>query len=340
MLAGLIVAVDAVSRAGAAVVIAPMVSVVVQKNSEVLISLPGYSDTGVKVSSVRLAAPKSPPLHRRVVFASVEALIAFLCRRVPPQLTTKITSLPAVGTLYQISQIFSDYGYEPKRGLAITSAAPSSPVTITGSRNRFVYTPPANTNEPQNAVRAWRQRHALSPFLACLWLGCGTCSLDAAVGRAPALPAPQLSLSLRFQKARVVPLLITAVGVALQWATFTYTVSDGSTTSAPGIVWLVPPHGNTVYSDFSTSLDGWSVVGNGARASLQPAGGLTYEPFSRGVLNHYVLATEAEINTNKYNGNDDSLWYFVAPSKFLGMQNIAYGGTFSFAMSSAAGTRL
>ena len=122
-----------------------------------------------------------------------------------------------------------------------------------------------------------------------------------------------------------------------QWATFTYKVADRIATSQQGIVWLIPPHKNIVMSDFAVSLDGWSVVSNGARAAASTAGGLSYEPFSRGVLNHYVLATDAEINTNKKTKADDTLWYFVAPSKFYGMHNIAYGGQLSFAISSAAG---
>jgi hypothetical protein len=123
----------------------------------------------------------------------------------------------------------------------------------------------------------------------------------------------------------------------MQWATFTYTVSDRTTTSAPGIVWLVPPHKTIAFTDFSTSLEGWSVQANGNRAAALPGGGLTFEPFSRGILNHYALATEAEINVNKITKNDDTLWYFVAPAKFMGMHNIAYGGTLKFSWSSAAG---
>ena len=69
------------------------------------------------------------------------------------QLTTTITSLPAVGTLYQISQIFSDYGYQPQRGMALTAASPSNPVVITGSKYRLVYVPPWNTNAPLGQVR-------------------------------------------------------------------------------------------------------------------------------------------------------------------------------------------
>jgi hypothetical protein len=120
---------------------------------------------------------------------------------------------------------------------------------------------------------------------------------------------------------------------------FTYTVSDKTSTSKPGIVWIVPPHGNIVFSDFSTSIDGWSIVGNGERAKALAAGGLTYEPYSRGVLNHYVLGTDAEIDTDRLTNNDSpsSQWYFLAPSKFLGYHIIAYGGSLSFSIASAAG---
>lgn len=216
-------------------IIAPMTSIVASKNSEVLFALPGYDPAGSK-------------------------------------LTAYITSIPTVGSLYQISQIFSDYGYQPQRGVLITSASVASPVAITGSKNRLLYVPPPNVNEP--------------------------------VGK---------------------------------WDWFNYTVSNKVSLSAPGIVWLVPPAKNVVVSDFAVDLDGWSVTNNGGRASQLPAGGLSYEPYSRGVLNHYVLATEAEINTNKRSGADDTLWYFVAPPKFHGMHNIAYGGSLNYATSSAAG---
>lgn len=144
--------------------------------------------------------------------------------------------------------------------------------TVTGSKNRIVYTPPANTNPP--------------------------------IGK---------------------------------WDWFQYKVYDGSTWSEIGIVWLVPEHRNIVASDFATSLDGWMVAENGARAKAMVAGGLIYEPFSRGLLNHYVLNTEAEININRVTKDDDTRWYFVAPSKFLGNHAVAYGGRLEFSMASAAG---
>lgn len=55
----------------------------------------------------------------------------------PLQVT--VTSLPSVGALYQLSQVFSDYGYLPRAGTQITSAG----TLVTGSGGRVVYVPPA-----------------------------------------------------------------------------------------------------------------------------------------------------------------------------------------------------
>ena len=54
------------------------------------------------------------------------------------------------GKLSQLSQIYSDYGYEPKTGDAITTS-----VDVTGSSNRIVFTPTTDTPKPKNAP--WRQ---------------------------------------------------------------------------------------------------------------------------------------------------------------------------------------
>jgi len=215
--------------------IARHMSVTVPKGTEVVITLAGYDSDGDK-------------------------------------LTAHVTAVPNSGVVHQLSQVFSDFGYEPKRGTQVSSASAGSPVVVTGSKNRIVYTPPANTNPPEH-----------------------------------------------------------------MWSQFTYTVSDGTTTSEPGIIWLLPPSTKIVSSDFSAGLDSWVVEGNGARASAMLAGGLVYEPYSRGLLNHYVLATDAEIHTNKVSGDDDSRWYFVAPNKFLGNHAVAYGGQLTFSLASAAG---
>jgi hypothetical protein len=58
-----------------------------------------------------------------------------------------IASVPptaATGTLYQLSQPFSAYGYAPKAGATVSSAN----TIVTGSGNRIVYSPPRNRKEP------------------------------------------------------------------------------------------------------------------------------------------------------------------------------------------------
>ena len=50
------------------------------------------------------------------------------------------------GSFYQLSQPYSAYGYEPKQGSSIST----TPTTITGSANRFVFTPPKNKKAPED----------------------------------------------------------------------------------------------------------------------------------------------------------------------------------------------
>lgn len=57
-----------------------------------------------------------------------------------------VTSSPASGKLTQLSQVFSNYGYDPKAGAAIQA---SEPTQVTGSQNRVYYkrpTPDAASN--------------------------------------------------------------------------------------------------------------------------------------------------------------------------------------------------
>jgi len=65
-----------------------------------------------------------------------------------------ITSLPASGKLYQLSQPYSKYGTAPVHYEAsdeITSASAASPVLVTGTRNRLIYVAPPNAPEPNGA---------------------------------------------------------------------------------------------------------------------------------------------------------------------------------------------
>ncbi|ETK71250.1 hypothetical protein L917_21189 [Phytophthora nicotianae] len=52
------------------------------------------------------------------------------------KLSYTITSLPLNGEIYQLSQIYSEYGYEPKRA---ASPIATVPTTVTGSNNRIVF---------------------------------------------------------------------------------------------------------------------------------------------------------------------------------------------------------
>lgn len=181
----------------------------------------------------------------------------------PAQLTYNAKTTPATGNLYQLSQVFSAYGYEPKKG---------SPVKVddlvTGSNSRVFYK----------------------------------------------RPSPDVS------------------GIN-KWGTFTYTTSAGSGDSPTGTVTLVPPSGALVGSDFLLDAQGWAITGN--KAAIQPA---SYEAYSRGpLLNHYVYGTDNKINVGSRDSGDKSLWYFEAPSSYLGNHGIAYGGSISFTLGAFSG---
>jgi len=118
-----------------------------------------------------------------------------------------------------------------------------------------------------------------------------------------------------------------------QWGTFTYTVSNGRTTSPAGIVTVAPLSGALVGSDFLLDAQGWTITGN--KVSPSPA---SFEPYSRGLLlNHYVFGTDDVINVNNFGDVDQSLWYFQAPPAYLGNHGIAYQGTLSFTLGAFAG---
>lgn len=65
----------------------------------------------------------------------------------------------------------------------------------------------------------------------------------------------------------------------------------------------------------------------------------TFEAFSRGsLLNYYVYGVDDKINVdNSLSPVDKSLWYFQAPSQFLGNLGISYGGSFKFTLGSFSG---
>eukprot|EP01029_Cantina_marsupialis_P025559 TRINITY_DN6771_c0_g1_i1.p1 TRINITY_DN6771_c0_g1~~TRINITY_DN6771_c0_g1_i1.p1 ORF type:complete len:361 (+),score=65.51 TRINITY_DN6771_c0_g1_i1:65-1084(+) len=175
-------------------------------------------------------------------------------------LTAKITKLPATGELYQLSQVFNDYGYAPTRGVKVSSVG----TIVTGSNNRIIYVPP-RTPTPKGA-----------------------------------------------------------------WTTFEYTVSDVSSTSEPGIVWITPDSGSVVESLFTNSVEDWTIDQNGN------SGKLLHQKSSFGRMSRYIHSTDDEIHQAS-SGSDMVQWYFVAPSKFLGNHIIMYNGRVSFDLAAHAG---
>lgn len=187
-----------------------------------------------------------------------------------PNLEYKITNGPTVGTLYQLSQVYSSYGYEPKAGLEVLN---DELTVVSGSNNRVYYKRP-----------------------------------------------------------------IPDIAGINKWDTIKYIVHSNivggnSYDSYEGTITLVPPSGVLVGSDFLLGDDGWTIIGNKelGRAAIAA-------PVSRGhLLNHYIYATDDIINVNGVGKFDTSLWFFQAPSKFLGNLGIAYGGYITFTLGSFSG---
>lgn len=175
-----------------------------------------------------------------------------------------ITSPPDSGKLTQLSQVYSNYGYNPKAGTVINSA---SATQVTGSQNRVYY-----KRSSPDAARNQR------------------------------------------------------------WTTFNYKVTDPKSSSYDGTITLVPPSGAIVGSNFLLTNEGWNIVGNKALSTST-----TFEPYSRGKISHYIIATDDKINVRKEGGEDFALWYFDAPSSFLGNKGVSYGGHISFTLSGFSG---
>lgn len=181
-------------------------------------------------------------------------------------MTYTVRSAPSDGSLYQLSQVFSSYGYEPKAGTAI--AGTTTAAVVTGSKNRVHY----------------------------------------------ARPNPDMA-------------------TVNKWDTFTFTASDGSVDSASGTVTIVNSDGALVGDDFLLDNGGWKVVGNKAASS-----DAIYEAYSRGpLLNHYIYGADDKVNVATSGTDDASLWYFEAPSTYLGNQGIAYGGFLKFTLGAFSG---
>jgi len=78
--------------------------------------------------------------------------------------------------------------------------------------------------------------------------------------------------------------------------------------------------------------EGWGISGNKMTGAMAIA-----EPYSRGLLNHYIYGTDDLINVNTFGAIDHSQWYFEAPPSFLGNLGSAYQGTLTYTLSAFSG---
>lgn len=100
------------------------------------------------LGAVRGAPPIAPHKWVEVAAAGFEVISLQGTDKDGDARTATVTALPAGGKLYQLSNIYSKYGYDPVAGVEI--AAPGT--RVTGSRNRVVYKRPPSDVE---AYGAW-----------------------------------------------------------------------------------------------------------------------------------------------------------------------------------------
>jgi len=98
----------------------------------------------IKESSA-LAPPPPIAIHQLIVVnASASTLVRFKGFDTSnPKLVFTILNLPQTGQLFQLSKVFSDYGYAPIAGSVINQAN----TVVTGSQSRVYYKRPANDKE-------------------------------------------------------------------------------------------------------------------------------------------------------------------------------------------------
>lgn len=113
-------------------------------------------------------------------------------------------------------------------------------------------------------------------------------------------------------------------------ARYSVRTGDGQVSRSQGVITFVSPTRRyLVSSDFRTDTEGWKVVG---KASL------VREAYSRSLLSQYIVGTDGQVNSVTASpGTDAASWRFVAPPKFLGNLQAAYGGQLVFSMGTFSG---
>lgn len=217
------------------------------------------------------------------------------------------------GTLNQLSQPYSAYGYLPKAGNVISGQP--TPIDVTGSANRIVYTPPKNKRSPEDRW-GWFE-----------WQSYDGSSYSTKPG--------------------IVALL--APGNVLVQSSFMFNTEQWSVVSngAGGV--------GTSHSASSRGLLNHYIHSKDDEININPSTGkrcvdvFCFFVHVRSVCCCcccsvvFLMHLTSSFFCLFVTGADTRLWYFVAPSKFLASATsnptnmLAFGGSLTFTMSSQAG---
>lgn len=104
---------------------------------------PSFAPTPIPASVTQLPLSADPIAKHQLVVVPAGGNHVIQLTFYDPATTRQqfqIVSTPETGTLYQLSQVFSNYGYEPKAGTKIFNATSAA---VTGSKNRVYYSRPS-----------------------------------------------------------------------------------------------------------------------------------------------------------------------------------------------------
>ena len=164
-----------------------------------------------------------------------------------------IETIPKYGELTQLSHVYSNYGYEPKKGMSI-----SNNTQVTDNNGRVYY-----KKGLENNIRDIFSYYAINKKNKCI--------------------------------------------------------------SKKGEISIVSQNGIIIGSNYLLSNENWRIVGNKKETDAM------YSKTSISQLSYYIYGSDDLINTSSIkNKIDKSLWYFEAPSKFIGNIEVAYGGNIEF----------
>ena len=213
------------------------------------------------------------------------------------RLTYVISQLPARGTLYQLSSVYSSHGYEPIQGTQITTKN----TTITGSLNRVYY------------KQAHRRLHLCTFKTPTKWeRGDADCAFEMRNG-------------VRSERADSFSYTVQTTNnpQPSNEGTITIVNTDGTIVCSDFLLgtddWTIVGNKARVSAPIFEPYSRNNFINHYIYATD----------------NHVHVPTNNHVSTNSQ--RDKALWYFNAPSKMLGNLGIAYGGYISFTMSIFAG---